>query len=210
MEIDTDSHVKEVDRSVVLLKRDGKPAGLVRLSRSYPTTVEDLWDAVTDGDRIGRWFAPVSGQFEIGGRFQIEGNAGGTITVCEAPSRLAVTWEFGGDVSWVTLRVSNGGPDSATLVLEHEALVSDHWNTFGPGAVGVGWEAGLMGLSMHIRNPAADRPDPEAAWGVLIAKGFIALSCEKWGEAAIAAGSDPQWARKAAESTRAFYSGEST
>ena len=208
MEIDADRHLKEVDRSVVLLQRDGAPAGLVRLSRSFPTTAEDLWDAVTDGGRIGRWFAPVSGQLEIGGRFQIEGNAGGSITVCEAPSKFSVTWEYGGDVSWVTLRVSNDGPDSANLVLEHEALVSDHWDTYGPGAVGVGWETGLMGLSMHIRNPTADRPDPEAAFGALIANGFIARSSEKWGESAIAAGSDPQWARKAAATTRAFYSGE--
>ena len=57
-------------------------------------------DAVTSAERIPRWFLPVSGRLELGGRYQLEGNAGGTIRRCERPSHLGLTWELGGDVSW--------------------------------------------------------------------------------------------------------------
>ena len=86
MGFDFESHLGAVERSVSLLERDGLPAGAVTLSRSYATTVEDLWDAVTNGERIPRWFLPISGELELGGRYQLEGNAGGVITACERPS----------------------------------------------------------------------------------------------------------------------------
>ena len=69
--------------------------------RSYGTTVEDLWDAVTNRERIPRWFLPVSGELQPGGRYQLEGNAGGVIMACEQLSHFTLTWEFGEDVSWM-------------------------------------------------------------------------------------------------------------
>ena len=101
MGIDVESHLGAVERSVSSLERGGQHARAVTLSRSYATTVEDLWDAVTNGERIPRWFLPVSGELGPGGRYQLEGNAGGVITVCERQSHFALTWEFGEDVSWV-------------------------------------------------------------------------------------------------------------
>ena len=58
MGFDFESHLGAVERSVSSLERDGLPAGAVTLSRSYATTVEDLWDALTNGERIPRWFLP--------------------------------------------------------------------------------------------------------------------------------------------------------
>ena len=88
------------------MERDGRPARAVTLSRGYATSVEDLWDAVTNPERIPRWFLPVSGELEPGGRYQLEGNAGGLITACEPRSHLALTWEFGEDLSWVEVGFS--------------------------------------------------------------------------------------------------------
>ena len=65
-----------------------RPLARSTLTRSYATTVEDLWDAATSKERIPRWFLPVSGRLELGGRYQLEGNAGGTIRHCERPSYL--------------------------------------------------------------------------------------------------------------------------
>ena len=110
MELDVERLLGAVERSVSSLERDGRDARAVTVARGYGTTVEDLWDAVTRAERIARWFLPVSGRLELGGRFQLEGNAGGTITHCERPSYLGVTWEFGGDVSWVEARLSGVGP----------------------------------------------------------------------------------------------------
>ena len=41
--------------------------------------VEEVWDALTDPDRIRRWMMPITGELKVGGSFQLEGNAGGEI-----------------------------------------------------------------------------------------------------------------------------------
>ena len=64
----------------------------VSLRREYEAEVEDVWQAVTDPQRLARWFAPVSGDLREGGTFQVEGNAGGEIRRCVPPSALTVTW----------------------------------------------------------------------------------------------------------------------
>ena len=104
-----EGHLGAVERSVLSLERDGQPARAVTLSRRYATTVEDLWDGVTNAERIPRWFLPISGELELGGRYQLEDNAGGVITACDRPSRLTLTWVFGEDVSWVEVRFPKAG-----------------------------------------------------------------------------------------------------
>ena len=64
MDFDFDRYLSAVERSVSSPEREGRPARTVTLSRIYATTVEDLWDAVTNADRIPRWFMPVSGDLE--------------------------------------------------------------------------------------------------------------------------------------------------
>ena len=210
MEFDFEAHLGAVERSVSSLERDGQPARAVTLSRSYATTVEDLWDAVTDRERIPRWFLPVSGELEPGGRYQLEGNAGGVITACEPPSHLALTWEFGEDLSWVEVGFSDDGAGRARLTLTHTAHLSEHWDEYGPGAVGVGWELSLLGLAFHLAQPAAPKPDETAFAASPEGKAFITGSSEAWGQAAVAFGADPDAARAAAGRTTAFYTGEST
>ena len=191
------------------MERDGQPARAVTLTRSYATTVEDLWDAATNIERIPRWFLPVSGELKAGGHYQLEGNAGGVITACEPLSHFALTWEFGEDVSWVVARFSEDGAGSALLTLTHTARLSEHWGEYGPGAVGVGWELGLMGLAMHIAQPTEPMPDEVEFATSPEGKAFIAGSSEAWAQAAIDAGAEPDAARAAARNTTAFYTGES-
>ena len=52
IKIDVDVQLAAVDRSVGSLERDGQPARAVTLSRTYATTDDDLWDAVTSAERI--------------------------------------------------------------------------------------------------------------------------------------------------------------
>ena len=167
-----------------------------------------MWDAVTNGERIPRWFLPVSSEFELGGRYQLEGNAGGVITACERRSHFAVTWEFGNDVSWVEVRCSDDGAGGARLTLTHTRHVSEHWEEYGPGAVGVGWELGLLGLAIHLAQPAEPMPDPVAFAASPDGKAIITGSSEGWEKAAVAAGSYPGAARSRARRTTAFYTGE--
>ena len=210
MQFDVETNLAAVERTVSSLERDGQPARAVTLSRPYAATVEDLWDAVTSAERIPRWFAPVSGEFVLGGRYKVAGNAGGQFTACEPPSRFALTWEFGGDVSWVEVRVSDEGAGQARLTLTHTAHLSEHWGTFGPGAVGVGWELGFLGLALYLAHPNEPRPDDAAFATSTDGRAFIAGSSEGWGQAAAAAGEDPVAAAEATRRTAAFYTGEST
>ena len=150
-----------------------------------------------------------AGDLVPGGRFQLEGNAGGTITVaCEPLSHIALTWEFGGDVSWVDVRFSDEGAGRARLTLTHTSLHSNHWEEYGPGASGVGWELGLMGLALHLPDPTAAKPDEVAFAASSDGKAIITGSSEAWGQAAVADGTDPDAADTAARRTTAFYTGE--
>lgn len=208
MAFDVDHQLGTMERSVAWLERDGLPASAVTLARSYATTLEDLWDATTNVDRIPRWFAPVSGEFQLGGRYQIEGNAGGEITACEAHSHYALTWVFGEWVSWVDVRVADEGSGRARLALTHTAHLSDHWDTYGPGAAGVGWEMGFLGLALYLAEPDWPKPDDLEFATSADGRAFIAGSSEGWQRASVAAGTDPEAAAAAARQTTAFYTGE--
>lgn len=192
----------------------GKPALVAVAIRSYDTTVEDLWDAITTPERLARWFLPVEGDLRLGGRYQLKGNAGGTITRCERPAALDLTWEIMGGTSWVNLRLGPDGKSKARLTLEHiahkDGIGEEHLKQFGPGAVGIGWDLGLHGLERHLVDPAAPL-DHEAAEAWTMSsegKAFIRASGEAWGVAHVASGENPDDARAKAERTIAAYTGE--
>ena len=208
MNFDVGKHLGATERSLSVLELDGQPARAVTLFRGYATSLEDLWDAVTNSERLPRWFLPVTGELEPGGRYQLEGNAGGAITACGRPWHLALTWEFGGDVSWVEVRFSRGGAGRARLTLTHTQRLSEHWSQYGPGATGVGWELGLLGLAFHLADPDAPKPDEVAFATSRDGKAFIRGSGGGWGRAAIEAGADSDAAQAAARRTIAYYTGE--
>ena len=199
-------------REVVSGERDGARTCIVRASRHYPTTPADLWRAVTDKARVQRWFARVAGDFKPGGRFSIEGNADGDIVVCEPPGKLVLTWEFGGNTSWVDIAIQQTD-DGALLTLDHE-LPTDpesqaHWDRYGPGATGVGWELAMLGLDMHLSGDGTSTVEAGQAW-VVSAAGKAALRrwAEAWGKAHAETGTDAQIAKETAKRTAAFYTGE--
>ena len=197
------------DRQVQPRTVEAGEARAAILARTYATDLEDLWDACTNPERIPRWFLPVSGELRAGGRFQLEGNAGGTIERCEPPTGFRATWEFGGATSWIELRLTAVDEATTRLELEHIALVDDDiWRRFGPGAVGIGWELSLRGLERHLAG--GGRPDPATAqaWPASEeGRRFIAESSDRWGDAAVAAGTDPGSAHDWAARTTAFYAG---
>jgi uncharacterized protein YndB with AHSA1/START domain len=184
----------------------GGEARVIRLGRTYDAPIDDVWDALTDPERITRWFLPISGDYRLGGRFQFEGNAGGTILACEAPTRLRVTWEYGdpsAPPSEVEIRLAPEGEGTA-LELEHVAIVPDEfWDQFGPGAVGVGWDGGLLGLTLHLRGGSVGDP---IAWQLSEeGRAFFTRSSEAWGVASTSAGMDPTAVASMVANTTAFY-----
>ncbi|MCI4065716.1 SRPBCC family protein [Micromonospora sp. R77] len=202
--------ISEVERTVGSRTLPAGQARVSTVSQTYDTSLDDLWDACTSAERIPRWFLPISGELKLHGRYQLEGNAGGTIERCDPPHSFAATWEYGDEVSWIEVRLTPAGDGRTRFTLEHVAHVDDQrWAEFGPGAVGVGWDMGLLGLVSYLAADGSGvQPSQAAAWlGTDEARRFITLSSERWAEASIAAGTEVDEARAAQARTTAAYTG---
>jgi uncharacterized protein YndB with AHSA1/START domain len=193
------------------LGRGSVPAGeayTVVLRRRYDAKIEDVWDAITDAERLSRWFLPVSGDLRLGGRYQLEGNAGGEILSCEPPRRLKVSWLFGSDAkdgtSEVEVRLAPGSGGGTEFELVHAAVVDEEFfSTYGPGATGVGWDLGLLGLARHLTGDDID--DPSEFESSPEAREFSRRSAAAWGAAHLAAGGEQERVAAAVEATTKFY-----
>lgn len=207
---DTTGQISAVERTVGSRTLPAGQARVLTISQTYDAPLADVWDACTTAERIPRWFLPVSGELEVGGRYQLEGNAGGTIERCDPPHSFAATWEYGGEVSGIEVRLTEAGAGRTRFELEHVAHVDDQrWAEFGPGAVGVGWDMGLLGLASHLAADGSGvTPEQAAEWmGSDDARRFIVLSSQRWCEASVAAGTPADEARAAADRTTAAYTG---
>ena len=207
MHIDIAQHIDATTREVSSRTHNGKDARVVVVSRTYSTTPDDLWNALTSAERLPRWFLPISGDLRLGGRYQLQGNAGGQILVCDAPRQLKVTWEYGGQTSWLDVRIARHA-DGSLLTLEHTMFPDDHWKQFGPGATGVGWDLALLGLGQHIDTGSAKTAEEGMAWMMSDnGRSFVRESSDAWGAAAIAGGEDAAAAQAAVARTTAAYTG---
>ncbi|MEV0200948.1 SRPBCC family protein [Nonomuraea sp. NPDC050691] len=178
----------------------------VVISRRYDAAVEDVWDACTAPERISRWFLPVSGDFRVGGHYQLEGNAGGEILRCEPPSLLKVTWVMGDapGLSEVEVRLTPEGEESTLFELRHVATAPpEMWSRYGPGAVGIGWDLTVLGLGLHLAGGSID--DPGAWQASEEARRFMTASGEAWGEAHREAGESPETVAAMVGNTLGFY-----
>jgi uncharacterized protein YndB with AHSA1/START domain len=207
--IDITEHLNSIHRQIDHGVVETGPSVTATLSRTYDASIDDLWDACTSAERIPRWFLPISGELRLGGRYQLEGNAGGTIERCDPPNSFAATWEYGGGVTWIEVRLVAESAGRTRFELRHTAPADeDKWVEFGPGAVGVGWDLGLMGLGAHLSGGPGLDPAEAAAWMASEeGKQAIARSSQAWCEASVAAGTDPAAAKAAAERTTAAYTG---
>jgi uncharacterized protein YndB with AHSA1/START domain len=211
IEIDVDHQIKAVQRNLGTRAIDTGEAHVLTISQSYDTDPADLWDAVTNVERIPRWFLPISGDLKVGGSYQLKDHAGGTVLTCDPPKNFTATWEYGGNVSWIDVSISGEGPDRARLVLEHIAHVTDDemWRQFGPGAVGMGWDSMLLGLALHLSTGESVDPSEGQQWlGTEEGRRFLALSADEWCAAHVALGEDPAAARASADRCLKAYLGE--
>ncbi len=189
------------------------PAGdgqTVTLTRDLDAAIEDVWDALTTAERITRWFLPIELDARIGGRYQLTGQAGGEVLECQRPSRFKITWAYGENitpeqVSEVEVRLTSLGEDRTRLRMEHAAVSPpEMWDQFGPGSVGVGWDQGLLGLSLYlatgstVEDPIGWQVSPEGI-------DYATRSSQAWGAANLAAGADPAVVERNIAATTAFY-----
>jgi uncharacterized protein YndB with AHSA1/START domain len=109
------------------LRRRRIAAGEARVAvftRSYDAPVEDVWSACTDPDRLRRWYAPVSGDFRVGGSFEQALMGSGVILVCDPPRYLKLS--LGGGADEIELRLSPADEGSTVLELEHATTIDRH------------------------------------------------------------------------------------
>ena len=123
--IDAVEQINAVSRHVGSRVFGPGEARVATIGQTYDADVEDVWDACTDPERLPRWFLPVTGELVVGGRYQLEGNAGGTVERCDPPKGFAATWEFNGVVSWIEVRISPDAGGGTRMELEHVAHVDD-------------------------------------------------------------------------------------
>jgi uncharacterized protein YndB with AHSA1/START domain len=186
----------------------GGPGFAAVSRRTYDASAEDVWDAITSPARLERWFLPVSGKLEQGGKFQLEGHAGGDIVECDRPRKLHLTWMAEGHpANEVVVTLTPEGDSKTTLELEHS----------GPGegdeaighvlAVGVGWDPALIALGQEAQGEELlDKSfwfeSPEAIE-------FTKMSVRAWAEVLKERKvGDPDVVTKTAEETLGFYTPE--
>lgn len=206
--IDVSEQINAVRREVGARTLEAGEARVVTVSQAYDVTVDDLWDACTNPERVARWFLPLSGDLRVGGRYSLEGNASGTIERCDPPKGFAATWEYDGNLSWIEVRVAAEPDGGARFHLDHIATVGDDWAQYGPGAVGIGWDMALVGLTRYLSTGAAADPKEAMAWfGSPDGERFVTLSAHGWRDAQIAFGDAPATAEAAADRTLKAYTG---
>ncbi|QXE36142.1 SRPBCC family protein [Streptomyces sp. GMY02] len=202
--------INRLHREVGARQADAGEARTVLMRRTYDAEIADVWDAVTSPERLGRWFMPVSGELKLGGRYQLEGNAGGEILECVEPTRLRVSWLMGADpgFSEVEVRLAPEGDGRTVFELEHVAVVPDEfWGQFGPGAVGVGWDMMFFGLRKHLAGGEITKEEAATWHTTPEGKEFITRWGEAWGTAYAASGADTEAVAATTAATIGFYTG---
>lgn len=137
------------------LTLEGRPT--VRVSRTFPHSVERVWRAVTRGEYLASWFpSPVELDLRPGGGMRFTAfdgdEATGTVLDVVEPHRLTFRW----------------GTDTLTFELEPGAagttftLTHSFDDRYGAASFATGWEQCLGGL----RSVLADEPLPPADRGV--------------------------------------------
>ncbi|MDG4831543.1 SRPBCC domain-containing protein [Solwaraspora sp. WMMD1047] len=189
------------------------PAGdayTIELRRRYDAQVDDVWDAITSPERLGRWLKPVTGDLRPGGKFELDGGEHGEILRCEPPRLLKVSWLYGPDAdAWpgtseVQVRLAPDPTGGTEFELIHAAYVDEPlFPTYGPGAGGVGWDLALLALAGLLAG--GETVGHEVAQKSPEGREFIRRSAAAWGEAHLAAGGEPGHVAAAVEATTTFY-----
>jgi uncharacterized protein YndB with AHSA1/START domain len=175
MIIDIAKQIGAISRGVSQQHTERGETVAVTLERRYAADQADVWQAITDPDRVRRWFLPLTGDLREGGNFQLEGNAAGDIMTCEPPRHLVVT--FGGESSIVEVLLSSDGQQTL-LRLTHSVPLKLAGSGAGALYVGPGWDGTLLGLAIYLAGEVAG--DPVAAANSPEVQDFNVSSIKAW------------------------------
>ncbi len=151
-------------------------AGVVRIEDRYDTDIEDLWKAITEPDRLLRWYGEVQGDLRPGGEFRTylaaaDIESTGRVEVCEPPRRLRLTsretdesYQRGQGVppydAVLEATLTSDGARTI-LVIEVQGMPLDKIAFFGAG-----WQIHAENLADHVAG--RERGDTEGRWDELV------------------------------------------
>ncbi|RZT83814.1 uncharacterized protein YndB with AHSA1/START domain [Pseudonocardia sediminis] len=101
----------------------------LRFRREFPDPPEQVWPALTESDRLARWYGSFTGDARPGGTVAITmtsaEDSGGPpeparIVDCVPPHRLEVA--IGADVPWEIVVTLEAGPSGGTVLHFHQTL----------------------------------------------------------------------------------------
>ena len=139
-----------------------------RCRRATRRPIDDVWDAVTSGERIPRWFrrsrATCGSAADTSSRATPAARCWSARPRTTARAHYRVTWEYGGggDRGSIVRLAAIGDDETTRRARAHVARVATSrrrfWDQFGPGATGVGWDGGMLGLALHLSSAVRRRP----------------------------------------------------
>jgi uncharacterized protein YndB with AHSA1/START domain len=135
------------------------------LEKIYETSATDLWSALSEPERIERWFAPVDGDFRVGGDYRInfdvesDTRCAGRILECEAPRHLLITWNMRDEgESSVRVDLEDLG-ETTRLVLEHQKMPVEEAVNYGAG-----WHTFLEQLGADLAGREGHGAEFDGRW----------------------------------------------
>ena len=138
---------------------DGARGPEVRLTRTFTATIDEVWAAVTESDRLERWIGrwegdPSTGRltfFMTAEGDSVEGETV-TITECDPPRAFAADTSVG-EQTW-HLRLALDSADGVTTLTFSQVLDDNDLASVGPG-----WEFYLDRLAASLRGDDATQVD---------------------------------------------------
>jgi uncharacterized protein YndB with AHSA1/START domain len=142
--------------------------GAIRLTRTFPGTIDRIWAYLTEPELRKRWLADGPMELRPGGAFTLvfehrslshekdaperyrkesRGQLSGSVLVCEPPRLLKLTWPADGQDSEVTFELTQKG-DVVELVLVHRRLA----RSTTVASVAAGWDTHIGILDDRLRS----------------------------------------------------------
>ena len=129
----------------------------VTLRRTFRVSIQELWSAIVEPDRIRKWFAPAKIDPRVGGRIELEAHNGsrmmeGMIRVFEPPRVFEYDWVSAYETTIVRYELEEAEGGTRLTLLEH--LLTDK----STARRGAGWHLHLERLAAHLdgRDSSAD------------------------------------------------------
>jgi len=141
--------------------------GIVRVEDRFDTEIDDVWSALTDPSRLGRWYGEVEGDLRLGGEYRTHLFASGwegtgRVEACEPPQRLLVRIKDADEPDEGVIEVTLTADGDQTIVVWEERGMPPNLLS----AYGAGVQLHVEDLADHLAGRER-RDDAKARWDEL-------------------------------------------